>query len=50
MNNGDIGDGLNYIMYVMMFMLEMSKIYKHVFAHNLLNIQWIFNLKFFFES
>ena len=39
----DIGDGLNYIVYVMLFMSEMSKIYKHVFAHNFLNIQWIFN-------
>ena len=41
----DIGDGSNYIVYVMLFMLEMSKIYKHVFAHNFLNIQWIFNLE-----
>ena len=40
---GDIGDGLNYIVYVMLFMSEMLKIYKHVFAHNFLNIQWIFN-------
>ena len=39
----DIGYGLNYIVYVMLFMSEMSKIYKHVFAHNFLNIQWIFN-------
>ena len=39
----DIGDGSNYIVYVMLFMSEMSKIYKHVFAHNFLNIQWIFN-------
>ena len=39
----DIGDGLNYIVYVMLFMSEMSKIYKHVFAHNFLNIKWIFN-------
>ena len=35
---GDVRDGLNYIVYVMLFMLEMSKIYKHVFAHNFLNI------------
>ena len=41
----DIGDGSNYIVYVMLFMSEMSKIYKHVFAHNFLNIQWIFNLE-----
>ena len=41
----DIRDGLNYIVYVMLFMLEMSKIYKHVFAHNFLNIQRIFNLE-----
>ena len=40
---GDIGDGSNYIVYVMLFMLEMLKIYKHVFAHNFLNIQRIFN-------
>ena len=39
----DIRDGLNYIVYVMLFMSEMSKIYKHVFAHNFLNIQQIFN-------
>ena len=25
------------------FMSEIPKIYKHVFAHNFLNIQWIFN-------
>ena len=36
-------DGLNYIVYVILFMLEMSKIYKRVFVHNLLNIQCIFN-------
>ena len=36
-------DGLNYIVYVMLFMSEMLKIYQHVFAHNLLNIQRIFN-------
>ena len=42
---GDIGDGLNYIVYVMLFMSEMLKIYKHVFAHNFLNIQQIFNLE-----
>ena len=41
----DIGDGLNYILYVMLFMSEMSKIYKHVFTHNFLNIQRIFNLE-----
>ena len=29
---GDIGDSLNYIVYVMLFMSEMSKIYKHVFV------------------
>ena len=40
---GDVGDGLNYIVYVILFMSEMSKIYKHVFAHNFLNIQQIFN-------
>ena len=34
----DIRDGLNYIVYVMLFMSEMSKIYKHVFAHIFLNI------------
>ena len=28
---------------VMLCMSEMLKIYKHVFAHNFLNIQWIFN-------
>ena len=39
----DVGDGSNYIVYVMLLMLEMSKIYKHVFVHNFLNIQWIFN-------
>ena len=39
----DVRDGLNYIVYVMLFMLEMLKIYKHIFAHNFLNIQWIFN-------
>ena len=39
----DIGDGSNYIVYVMLFMLEMLKIYKHVFAHNFLNIQQMFN-------
>ena len=32
----DIGYGFNYIVYVMLFMSEMSKIYKHVFAHNLI--------------
>ena len=42
---GDIGDGLNYIVYVMLLMSEMSKVYKHVFAHNFLNIQRIFNLE-----
>ena len=40
---GDVGDGANYIVYVMLFMSEMLKIYKHLFAHNLLNIQRIFN-------
>ena len=40
---GDIRNGSNYIVYVMLFMSEMSKIYKHVFVHNFLNIQWIFN-------
>ena len=39
----DVRDGSNYIVYVMLFMSEMSKIYKHVFAHNLVNIQRIFN-------
>ena len=39
----DVGDGSNYIVYVMLFMSEMLKIYKHVSAHNFLNIQWIFN-------
>ena len=39
----DVRDGLNYIVYVMLFMSEMLKIYKHVFAHNFLNIQRIFN-------
>ena len=47
---GDIGDGSNYIVYVMPFMSEMSKIYKHVFAHNFLNIQWIFNPEKSFEK
>ena len=46
----DVRDGLNYIVYVMLFMSEMSKIYKHVFAHNFLNIQWIFNLEKVLES
>ena len=46
----DVGDGFNYIVYVMLFMSEMSKIYKHVFAHNFLNIQWIFNPKKVLES
>ena len=41
----DIGDGSNCIVYVMLFMSEMLKIYKHVFAHNFLNIQWIFYLE-----
>ena len=41
----DVGDGSNYIVYVMLFMSEMSKIYKHVFAYNFLNIQRIFNLE-----
>ena len=40
---GDIRYGLNYIVYVMLFMSDMLKIYKHVFAHNFLNIQQIFN-------
>ena len=39
----DIRDGSNYMVYVMLFMSEMLKIYKHVFAHNFLNIQRIFN-------
>ena len=39
----DVRDGSNYMVYVMLFMSEMLKIYKHVFAHNFLNIQWIFN-------
>ena len=47
---GDIRDGLNYIVYVILFMSEMSKIYKHVFAHNFLNIQQIFNLEIFLKS
>ena len=38
-----VRDVTNYIVYVMLFMSEMSKIYKYVFAHNFLNIQWIFN-------
>ena len=42
---GDIRDFSNYIAYVMLFMSKMSKIYKHVFAHNFLNIQQIFNLE-----
>ena len=41
----DIRDDSNYIVYAMLFMSEMSKIYKHVFAHNFLNIQQIFNPK-----
>ena len=41
----DVGDGLNYIVCVMLFISEMLKIYKHVFAHNFLNIQRIFNPK-----
>ena len=45
-----VRDGLNYIVYVMLFMLEMLKIYKHVFAHNFLNIQRIFNLEKSFEK
>ena len=47
---GDVRDGLNYIVYVMLFMSEMSKIYKHVFAHNFPNIQQIFNPKKVLES
>ena len=39
----DDRDGSNYMVYVMLFMSEMLKIYKHVFAHNFLNIQRIFN-------
>ena len=39
----DVRDGSNYMVYVMLFMSEMLKIYKHVFAHNFLNIQKIFN-------
>ena len=31
-------------------MLKMSKIYKHVFAHNFLNIQWIFQSGKSFEK
>ena len=46
----DVRDGLNYIVYVMLFMSEMSKIYKHVFAHNFLNIQRIFNPEKVLES
>ena len=46
----DVGDGSNYIVYVMLFMSEMLKIYKHVFAHNFLNIQRIFNRKKVLES
>ena len=46
----DVGDGSNYIVYVMLFMSEMLKIYKHVFAHNFLNIQRIFNPKKVLES
>ena len=45
-----VRDGSNYIVYVMLFMSEMLKIYKHVFAHNLLNIQWIFNPEKSFEK
>ena len=33
------------VMLCMLKMSEMLKIYKHVFAHNFLNIQWIFNPK-----
>ena len=46
----DVGDGLNFIVYVMLFMLEMSKIHKHVFTHSLLNIKWIFNPETVFKS
>ena len=31
------------VMLCMLRMSEMLKIYKHGFAHNLINIQWIFN-------
>ena len=31
------------VMLCMSKMSEMLKIYKHIFAHNFLNIQWIFN-------
>ena len=41
----DVRDGSNYMVYVMLFMSEMLKIYNNVFAHNFLNIQWIFNLE-----
>ena len=46
----DVGDGSNYIVHVMLFMSEMSKIYKHVFAHNFLNIQQFFNQEKSFEK
>ena len=46
----DVGNGSNYIVYVMLFMSEMSKIYKHVFAHSFLNIQWTFNSEKVLES
>ena len=47
---GDVEDGWNYIVYVMLFMSEMSKIEKHVLAHNFLNIQRIFNPEKVLES
>ena len=45
-----VRDGSNYIVYAILFMSEMSKIYKYVFAHNFLNIQWIFNQEKVLES
>ena len=47
---GDVEDGWIYIVYVILFMSEMSKIYKHVLAHNFLNIQRIFNPEKVLES
>ena len=45
-----VGDGSNYIVYAILFMSEMLKIYRHAFAHNFLNIQWIFNPEKVLES
>ena len=38
------------VMLCMLKMSEMLKIYKHDFAHNFLNTQWIFNPEKVFKS